>query len=122
MKLAVVDLEPTLGPELVAIFDYIASSPRSRSTNLRVFWDWRRCACRYLRRKLPQFWIYRGGSHIAIHASPPRPINLDRLGQPKPGHHEAGRCLARIVEVRTPSEKREAHQNRVAGQCALPVA
>ncbi len=119
MKLAVVDLEPTLNRDIVTVLDSVAASPRERVKGLRLRHDWRAVACRYLSRKFPGFWIYRGGRHIAVHASPPKPERHDlKIGEQQ--DNEAGRCLARIIEVRTPSEAADAHKNRIQDQCALP--
>jgi hypothetical protein len=121
MKLALVDLEPTLGPELVAAFETVAASPRERVQGLRIRHDWRDVGVRFLQKKFPKLWIYRGGRHLAIHASPP-PVERHNLKLGERQDLSAGRCLARIIEVRTPSEARDAHKNRIAGQSALPVS
>lgn len=91
LSLAVVDLHDGLGPELVNAFKRCAASPRQRvrkDNPLLWRYDWRAFAVRYLRRVLPNAWIYRGGRHLAIHASPPRHREA-----------EAGACLARIIEA-----------------------
>lgn len=56
--------------------------------------DWRDLLPRFLQRVFPHAWIYRGGHHIAIHASPPRPSHNPKLHQP-----EAGACLFRVIET-----------------------
>lgn len=119
MKLAIVDQRPGLDTPIIQCFQTVANSPRCKTKGLVCLWDWRDVARRYLRRKLPKFWIYTGGCHIAIHAGPPEHRGLDRFGNPKPGHNEAGACLARIIEINTPSDAREAHKNHIAGQCAI---
>ena len=92
-KLIVLDADPDIGPELLATFAKVAANPRHRLVQRNhvrgiCLWDWRRFAFRYLRRVLPKHvWIYVGGRHVAIHASPPR--EDDR---------QAGKCLARIGE------------------------
>lgn len=118
--LAVTDLDPALNADMVAVFETVARSPRERTRGLRVLHDWRDVAVRYLRRKFPHFWIYRGGRHIAVHASPPEPVR-HRLKIGESPWREAGRCLARIIEVTSRIEAHEAHKNRTQGQCALPV-
>lgn len=95
-KLAVVDLDPHLNSEICAAFEKVAASARERVVGVMLVYDWRDVAVRYLRRRFPQFWIYRGGRHIAIHASPPPEARGGRTGR---DDHEAGRCLARITEA-----------------------
>ena len=107
LKLVIEDLDPDLGAPLVALFQRVAGSPRQKpfvftrdakprfGARPRFGYDWRDVACRYLRRYLPkngQCWIYRGGRHIAIHASPPHGGRQWMQGG------EAGKCLARICE------------------------
>ena len=59
--------------------------------------DWRAYYQKFLQRQFPNAWIYRGGRHLAVHASPPAPARHSPLAP----HHspEAGRCLFRIIEV-----------------------
>lgn len=60
--------------------------------------DWRDIFARFLRRTLPKdWWVYKGGHHIAVHASAPRG-NYISCGVQK-FDPEAGECLFRIVEV-----------------------
>ena len=47
-------------------------------------------------------WIYYGGSHIAIHSSPPavgRALSKWAKPEDDPEHGQAGQCLFRIIEV-----------------------
>lgn len=104
--LKVCDLDPELGKPLVDLFSRVASSPRQKigkqfiaQLNKKVgplmIWDWRRVAFRYLRRYLPKHcWIYCGGRHLSIHASPPAGGRTWMEGG------EAGKCLARICEAK----------------------
>jgi hypothetical protein len=104
--LVVTDLDPTLGPPLANLFHRCATNPRekigevfiprlARKVGPLFIYDWRKFAFRYLRRYLPRHcWIYRGGRHLAIHASPPRGGKTWMQGG------EAGKCLARICEAK----------------------
>ena len=58
--------------------------------------DWRVVYARHLAHQFPHAWIYTGGRHLAVHASPPAPAT--KANDWKPG--EAGRCLFRIIEVK----------------------
>jgi len=106
LKLVIEDLDPDLGAPIVALFQRAAGSPRQKSGMVfmprlgrkvgpLLIYDWRDVARRYLRRHLPKHcWIYRGGRHLAIHASAPA---HGRRWMDTPGG-EAGKCLARICE------------------------
>jgi hypothetical protein len=96
--LVVTDLDPALGPPLANLFRRCAANPRQHLKllgHLYITSDWRTFAIRYLRRYLPRHcWIYRGGRHLAIHASPPQGGKTWMQGG------EAGKCLARICEAK----------------------
>jgi hypothetical protein len=57
--------------------------------------DWRPIYKKWFQRIFPHAWIYTGGRHLAVHASPPA----------NPNHHrnepdgEAGRLLFRVIEI-----------------------
>lgn len=57
--------------------------------------DWRHFYEKLLAKVFPHAWIYRGGHHIAVHASPPTPGKC----WSEPGG-EAGRCLFRVLETK----------------------
>lgn len=65
---------------------------RKRPLLLRT--DWRQMLAKFMRRLFPRGWVYLGGSHIAIHSSPPEPTP-----NPKTSRTEAGMLLFRIIEV-----------------------
>jgi hypothetical protein len=54
---------------------------------------WGDVSRRFLRRKLPTCWVYRGGCHIAVHDRVPTSQNPD-----------AGLCFFRVIETRKPVE------------------
>lgn len=58
--------------------------------------DWRFIYERFLQRQFPQAWIYRGGHHVTVHASPP--AEPKQFGRGPQG--EAGRVLFRIIEIK----------------------
>ena len=84
--------------------------------------DWRVVYARYLGHQFPHAWIYTGGRHLAVHASPPD--SPSQKNDWKPG--EAGRCLFRIIEVKR-LEKLSCglHHGEVAGapcrKCAAGI-
>jgi hypothetical protein len=107
LSLAVVDLRDGLGPELVGLFQKLASKPpRTRCADVNgvrnaiVLHDWRKVGQRYLRRFArrinPNIWVYRGGGHLAVHVH--RPPNADgRI--PCSTFADQDPCLCRIVET-----------------------
>jgi hypothetical protein len=65
------------------------------------FGDWRCAYQKWALRLFPNAWVYRGGHHIAVHASPPKDRSKCwQLAQPGDHHGQAGHCLFRIVEVK----------------------
>lgn len=102
--LRLVDVQEPMDDTLRRKLQAVADNPRERVRGLLLVWDWRDVAVRHLRRRFPQFWIYRGGRHIAIHASPPpEPYWTERGGRVE--RAEAGACLARIIEDRSTNSK-----------------
>lgn len=59
--------------------------------------DWRGYYAKLAQKFFPNAWVYRGGRHIAVHASPPAEPRRISRHQVAPGG-EAGRCLFRIIE------------------------
>lgn len=57
--------------------------------------DWRFFYKKSLQKLFPDAWIYTGGHHIAVHASPP---SNPKATWGEPGG-QAGSCLFRIIEV-----------------------
>ena len=55
--------------------------------------EWRHVAARYLRRYSSHLIVHVGGHHVALHL--PQPPECQR-----PGSHEYGPCLGRIVETK----------------------
>ena len=106
MKLVITDLIPTLDARLAAQVQamcrnvritqagFLRRGPRRQADQ----WpgpDWRHYYQRTLKRLFPNGWIYRGGHHLAVHASPPP--DRRRSWQEPPG--VAGQCLFRICEA-----------------------
>lgn len=58
--------------------------------------DWRRVYEHWAMRLFPHGWVYCGGRHIAVHASPPPDRSKSWT---LTGDGAAGRCLFRIIEV-----------------------
>lgn len=69
--------------------------PGNPRTSVKGTEDWRYSYARMMKRIFPNAWIYRGGHHLAIHASPPPNRQARRW---EDGGCEAGRCLMRICE------------------------
>jgi hypothetical protein len=68
----------------------VRRSDGSAFTGVRT---WQEVAQRVLVKQFPKAWIYRGGRHVAVHASAP-----DRKT------NEAGACLFRIIEISSPRD------------------
>lgn len=110
LSLAVVDVDADLAAPLVRKLQ--AACRNVRLTNTGYFirgrrrddwpgYDWRRYYAKLLDRLFPSGWVYRGGHHLAVHASPPA---QPRLCRPAPGA-EAGRRLFAIVEQQPTSSR-----------------
>lgn len=96
IPLVLVDLTPNLSPEIVARLQKSVCKTRyerPRKGRMLLRWIWQQPMIRYLQRIFPEAWFYRGGNHLAVHASPPPPT----LTQPARLSGEAGQCLFRIV-------------------------
>ena len=96
MKLVITDLVPTLDARMAAKVQAMCRNVRVtrdgylRRGKRRDQWpadDWRAPYRRALKHVFPNAWIYRGGHHLAVHASPPPAFAP-----------EAGPCLFRICE------------------------
>lgn len=106
LTLILESVDPTLDPALVrkiaAGIRNVRLTPTGyliRGQGQRDDWpdyDWRWIYRRWFNRLFPQGWVYGGGHHLAIHASPPPPPELRQPGQDA----GAGRCLFRILEAR----------------------
>lgn len=105
LSLFVTDVDPALDPFLIKKLEAMVRNVRlteggwfRRGKKRRDDWpahDWRHFYLKTMAKLFPQGWIYRGGHHLAVHASaPPEPKRC----RPEPGA-EAGRCLFRIIEV-----------------------
>lgn len=96
-SLVIVDCRSSLDAQLMArIAKAAALCPLQvpdKQNPFRIRADWRDLLPRFVSRMFPHAWIYRGGRHIAVHASPPRKDEFGRVQDP-----EAGVCLFRIVE------------------------
>lgn len=90
------EVDPTVGADLLTKANAVAEACTVEFQQGR---DWRPLAVRLLAQFLPSGWAYRGGSHVAAHASPPFQLK-DRHGNPKPGHGQAGRRLFILAESR----------------------
>lgn len=103
VKLEVMDLDEGLCAQKQGVLRGICAKPRRemRVVEGRAKHDWRDAVRVYLRRQFPGAWVYRGGHHVSLHASPPVPQPMVRTSF-KSAHFpsEAGRCLGRICEAR----------------------
>lgn len=92
LGLDLVDVAETCPSELRAsLTKVVAHGPQNLPSRKRPgLWRalWGDVSRRYLRRRYPQLWVYRGGCHIAIHER-----------HPTAEEPSAGRCLARVIET-----------------------
>ena len=67
--------------------------------------DWRDLMRKVVIRLFPHAYIYAGGSHIAVHATPPFVSSINRYGRPQHPDldGQAGICLFRIIEIKLPA-------------------
>lgn len=104
-KLQIVDYDGRLDARMMARIERavakvpLAVADHKRPGCLRA--DWRDMLRKFVPQVFKQAWVYRGGSHLAIHASAPEKVKPARWSvdaQPS-DWSEAGRCLFRIIEV-----------------------
>lgn len=93
-RVTVRDIAPELNREKLGAVQIVA---QVATEQLTAGADWRPAAAAVLADLFPRGWVYRGGRHLAQHASPPR-NRLDRSRQPKEGHGQAGPLLCTIAE------------------------
>jgi hypothetical protein len=67
---------------------------KNRSRRMVELDNWRPVYTRWLQRLFPQGWVYAGGRHLSVHASPPP---HERGGR---ADNEAGRLLFAIIEAK----------------------
>ena len=88
------DVDDQLAPELIQKIQRAVSGVKISEdgwiapNQKRGFIDWRSTYVRHCQRQFPEAWVYRGGHHVAVHASAPAPDG------------QAGRVLFRIIEVK----------------------
>lgn len=109
LSLVIDDVDAELCPDLLARLQAVVRRVRLTEGGylVRRFgpddWpghDWRHFYERLMAKLFPHAWIYRGGHHLAVHASPP-PEPERCWGEPG---GSAGRCLFRILETPTPKK------------------
>lgn len=111
LTVEIADLSPQIAPDIEAKVRAVAAAS---SVAFQAGTNWSPAAIQALRDIFPKGWIYRGGSHLAQHASPPSAPRRARLGIAAPGG-EAGYCILRMVECRDDKHRADAAARNTAG-------
>ena len=114
ISIMLADLDRELTQDIVSRVLQIAAAATANANAKR---DWRPDAEKALAQVFPNGWTYRGGSHVALHASPPKD---PRRGMAQ-DEGRAGQRLLMLVECHTRSAVRFYYATGPAALSAAPA-